>query len=186
MLFCFIINLSILQRLGCFNLSLRGHADCVDHVLSYNVPTLVLGGGGYTMRNVARCWAFETSVILNQEVSNKLPSNAYYEYYGPDYKLHITPSNMENNNSQKYLETMKLKLFEILHSLEAVPGVFDTSLYKTQIPDTGFEEKGISIFLSNLRIIFDHEFLDEDKMDVDINTEAKETLVNIVIDFKSQ
>lgn len=42
------------DRLGCFNLSLKGHAGCVDHVKSYGVPILVLGGGGYTMRNVAR------------------------------------------------------------------------------------------------------------------------------------
>jgi len=38
------------DRLGCFNLSLKGHADCVDFVRSFNVPLLVLGGGGYTLR----------------------------------------------------------------------------------------------------------------------------------------
>ncbi len=44
------------DRLGCFNLSIKGHGDCVQFVKSFNVPTLVLGGGGYTVRNVARCW----------------------------------------------------------------------------------------------------------------------------------
>jgi acetoin utilization deacetylase AcuC-like enzyme len=53
------------DRLGCFNLSLKGHADCVEYVMSFNVPTLVVGGGGYTLRNVPRCWTYETSVILN-------------------------------------------------------------------------------------------------------------------------
>ena len=38
--------------------------DCVEFVNSYNIPTLVLGGGGYTLRNVPRCWAYETAVIL--------------------------------------------------------------------------------------------------------------------------
>ncbi|CAM9586345.1 unnamed protein product, partial [Choristocarpus tenellus] len=42
------------DRLGCFNLTLKGHAACVRHVKSFNIPTLVLGGGGYTIRNVAR------------------------------------------------------------------------------------------------------------------------------------
>ena len=42
------------DRLGCFNLSLRGHAECVNYVRSFNIPTLVLGGGGYTIRNVSR------------------------------------------------------------------------------------------------------------------------------------
>ena len=42
-----------------------GHADCVEFVKSFNVPLLLLGGGGYTVRNVARCWTHETAVALN-------------------------------------------------------------------------------------------------------------------------
>ena len=30
--------------------------ECVKFVKTFNLPTLVLGGGGYTIRNVARCW----------------------------------------------------------------------------------------------------------------------------------
>ena len=48
------------DRLGCFNLTLLGHAACVEYVRSFNLPLLVLGGGGYTVRNVARCWTYET------------------------------------------------------------------------------------------------------------------------------
>ena len=40
---------------------------------SFNVPTLVLGGGGYTVRNVARCWTFETALLLDTDISNELP-----------------------------------------------------------------------------------------------------------------
>ena len=40
------------DKLGSFNLSSAGHANCVSFVKSFNVPTLVLGGGGYTLRNV--------------------------------------------------------------------------------------------------------------------------------------
>lgn len=43
------------DRLGCFNLTLKGHAEAVKYVKSFGVPMLVLGGGGYTIRNVARC-----------------------------------------------------------------------------------------------------------------------------------
>ena len=42
------------DRLGCFNLSIDGHAECVRFVKSFNLPTLVVGGGGYTLRNVPR------------------------------------------------------------------------------------------------------------------------------------
>lgn len=33
-----------------------GHAACVDFLKSFHKPLLLLGGGGYTIRNVARCW----------------------------------------------------------------------------------------------------------------------------------
>jgi len=47
------------DRLGCFNLSVKGHAECVRYMRSFNVPLLLVGGGGYTIRNVARCWCYE-------------------------------------------------------------------------------------------------------------------------------
>ena len=40
------------DRLGCFNLTLKGHAKCVEYMLSFNKPLLLLGGGGYTIRYV--------------------------------------------------------------------------------------------------------------------------------------
>jgi hypothetical protein len=35
--------------------------------------SLVVGGGGYTVKNVARCWTYETSLILNEQLSNDIP-----------------------------------------------------------------------------------------------------------------
>jgi histone deacetylase 1/2 len=111
------------DRLGCFNLSLNGHAECVKFVLQQKLPTLILGGGGYTIRNVARCWTLETAVVLGEELSNELPYNDYYEYYGPDYNLHITPSTAENLNMPDALEKIKNKVFENLRQLAPAPNV---------------------------------------------------------------
>ena len=36
----------------------------------YNLPLLMLGGGGYTIRNVARCWTYETAQALGVDVAN--------------------------------------------------------------------------------------------------------------------
>ena len=58
------------DRLGCFNLTLHGHGKCVEFMKTFNVPILLLGGGGYTIRNVARCWTYETAVALDVEVAN--------------------------------------------------------------------------------------------------------------------
>jgi len=40
---------------------------------------------------------------------DELPFNDFFEYYGPDYRLHITPSNMENMNSRKYLDSTTVR-----------------------------------------------------------------------------
>ncbi|KAF7539630.1 hypothetical protein G7054_g2002 [Neopestalotiopsis clavispora] len=111
------------DRLGCFNLSMEGHANCVKFVKSFNLPTLVLGGGGYTMRNVARTWAFETGLLVDANMDKTLPFNEYYEYYGPDYELAVRASNMENANSPEYLEKIKNQLIENLKRTAHVPSV---------------------------------------------------------------
>ncbi|KAI2469525.1 hypothetical protein F4781DRAFT_393801 [Annulohypoxylon bovei var. microspora] len=111
------------DRLGCFNLSMDGHANCVKYVRSFNRPTLVLGGGGYTMRNVARTWAFETGLLVDAQMDRTLPFNEYYDYYGPDYTLDVRSSNMENANSPEYLEKIKNQLIENLRRTAHAPSV---------------------------------------------------------------
>jgi histone deacetylase 1/2 len=108
------------DRLGCFKLSIQGHADCVAYVKSFNVPTLVLGGGGYTLRNVPRCWTYETAVLLDTPIPDALPFNDYYEYYGPEYRLHLPVSNMENLNSPKYLQSICTQVLQILDTVQPV------------------------------------------------------------------
>lgn len=111
------------DRLGCFNLTLHGHAKCVEYVKSFNIPTLVLGGGGYTVRNVARCWTYETSVLVGQSIPNELPYNDFYEYYAPDFKLHLTPSNAENLNKRETLDNITARILQNLKNLQGAPSV---------------------------------------------------------------
>ncbi|KAG0492136.1 hypothetical protein HPP92_005248 [Vanilla planifolia] len=111
------------DRLGCFNLSVKGHAECVRYMRSFNVPLMLLGGGGYTIRNVARCWCYETGVALGVEVEDRVPEHEYSGYFGPDYTLHVAPSNMENKNSRKQLVEIKTKVLETLSKLQHVPSV---------------------------------------------------------------
>ena len=47
-----------------------GHGKCVEFIKSLNLPLLLLGGGGYTIRNVARAWTNETAIALDQEIPN--------------------------------------------------------------------------------------------------------------------
>jgi len=111
------------DRLGCFNLSIKGHAECLKFVKKFGVPLLVLGGGGYTIRNVARCWAYETGCLLDEELENDLPDTKYYEYYGPTYQLQIMPSNMENQNSLDMIEKIIAKTLENLALIKPPSGI---------------------------------------------------------------
>ncbi|KAF6108997.1 histone deacetylase 1 [Phyllostomus discolor] len=128
------------DRLGCFNLTIKGHAKCVEFVKSFNLPMLMLGGGGYTIRNVARCWTYETAVALDTEIPNELPYNDYFEYFGPDFKLHISPSNMTNQNTNEYLEKIKQRLFENLRMLPHAPGVQMQAIPEDAIPEESGDE----------------------------------------------
>jgi histone deacetylase 1/2 len=94
------------DRLGCFNLSVKGHANCVKHIKSFNLPMMVLGGGGYTLRNVPRCWTYETGICLGMELEDDIPKNDYLDYFFPEYKLHIPVTNMENVNTPEYLNNI--------------------------------------------------------------------------------
>nr|BAD17683.1 putative histone deacetylase HDAC3 [Oryza sativa Japonica Group]BAD25053.1 putative histone deacetylase HDAC3 [Oryza sativa Japonica Group] len=124
------------DRLGCFNLSGKGHAECVKFMRSFNVPLLLLGGGGYTIRNVARCWCYETGVALGEELREKLPYNEYYEYFGPEYSLYVAASNMENRNTNKQLEEIKCNILDNLSKLQHAPSVqFEERIPETKLPE---------------------------------------------------
>ena len=111
------------DRLGCFNLSMQGHANCVNYVKSFNIPMMVVGGGGYVMRNVARTWCFETGLLNNVILDPELPYNGYYEYYGPDYKLNVRASNMFNVNSPEYLDRIMTQIYKNLDHTKYAPSV---------------------------------------------------------------
>ena len=53
-----------------------GHGKCVEFIRSFNLPLLMVGGGGYTIRNVARCWTYETSIALSVDIANGTQSSA--------------------------------------------------------------------------------------------------------------
>ena len=102
---------------------------------------MLLGGGGYTPRNVARCWTYETSVVVGgAELDDDLPFNDYYEYFAPGYKLHLpTQKNLPNTNGPAYLEQTKQIVLKTLGQLEAVPSVpiFTGQAGTTQVPKSG-------------------------------------------------
>ncbi|EIW86427.1 histone deacetylase complex catalytic component RPD3 [Coniophora puteana RWD-64-598 SS2] len=123
------------DKIGCLNLSMRGHGNCVKFVKSFNKPLLLLGGGGYTMRNVSRAWAYETGLAAGVELGPEIPVNEYYEYFGPNYELDVKSSNMEDMNTPEYLDRVKNIVFENLRHLGGPPSVQMSDIPKLPIDD---------------------------------------------------
>lgn len=64
------------------------------------------------------------TVAAGQELADDLPPNDYYEYFVPDWKLHLQPNpTMDNLNSRQYLEGIKAQVLENLRALQGAPSV---------------------------------------------------------------
>ena len=114
------------DKIGAFNLSIAAHGECVRFIKAFNIPLVVLGGGGYRPKNVSRCWAYETAVLLDcqNEISNTLPFHMYDEYYAPDYKLHPPlTGRTENLNTRAALEKIRVSVLERLRFMHGAPSV---------------------------------------------------------------
>merc|ERR1719230_2248549 len=154
------------DRLGCFNLTLKGHAKCVEFMKRYNLPLMLLGGGGYTIRNVARCWTYKTAVALETDIPNELPYNDYFEYFGPDFKLHIAPSNMANQNTSEYMDKIRSRLLENLRMLPHAPGVQMADIPEDSVDinkekeeeDTEDKDKRVTMKMMDKRVEPENEF----------------------------
>jgi histone deacetylase 1/2 len=110
------------DRLGCFNLSVKGHGNCVKYVKNLNLPLVIVGGGGYTLRNIPRCWAYETGIALGVELDDELPRTDFHDYFYPEYKLHMPVTNMENANTPEYLNYVLENIENNLKALNVVSG----------------------------------------------------------------
>ncbi|OQD77793.1 hypothetical protein PENDEC_c002G00710 [Penicillium decumbens] len=117
------------DRLGCFNLNVSAHGACVAFVKKFKLPLLVVGGGGYTPRNVSRAWAHETSILLEAEnvIDPKIPQSVTFRnHFGPDYSLFPPLSvirQLENKNSRQYLERLVQGVHEQLRYIKGAPSV---------------------------------------------------------------
>lgn len=115
------------DRLGCFNLNIQAHGACVKFVKSFQLPLLVLGGGGYTPRNVAKAWAYETGVCIGADLYPNLPAHMpYLEHFGNEKTLFPkldSTNRYENKNSKAYLDAVVTMIMEQLRYIKGSPSV---------------------------------------------------------------
>jgi histone deacetylase 3 len=113
------------DRLGAFNLSIAAHGECVNFVRKFNVPLLVVGGGGYTIKNVSRCWTYETSVLVGASIPNELPATVYDSFFkDSQFKLHPPlTGKVDNQNSPASLQRITISIRNKLRYLQGAPSV---------------------------------------------------------------
>ncbi|KAJ3819729.1 histone deacetylase RPD3 [Lentinula raphanica] len=109
------------DKLGCFNLTMQGHAHCTSFLRKFNIPLILLGGGGYTVKNVARAWCYETGCALGvqhelvpeNEEGGMMPWNEYFEWFGPRYRLEVVKNNMEDTEIDRVRERALQQIKEL-------------------------------------------------------------------------
>ncbi|KXN81843.1 putative histone deacetylase 1-B [Leucoagaricus sp. SymC.cos] len=114
------------DKLGCFNLTMNGHAHCVQFLRQQNIPFILLGGGGYTVKNVARTWTYETACALGVEndIDPNLPWSEYFEWFAPRYRLEVVSNNMDDLNIKDgSLDRVRVTALEQLQDLIHAPSV---------------------------------------------------------------
>jgi histone deacetylase HOS2 len=117
------------DRLGCFNLNIRGHGACVTYAKSFNIPLLVVGGGGYTARNVARAWAHETSICIGADANldpilpQHMPFRNAFLREGDTLFPPLDETKYSNQNPQDYLDKIIAKINDELRFMQGAPSV---------------------------------------------------------------
>ena len=112
--------------LGTFNLTLKGHAECVAFMQKFNIPLLVLGGGGYTVKNVARCWAYETAVLCGKDIKEDeaIPRDGFTgNIFLEGEKVHFAARDAQDMNAREELEKQIEQIYENLRHVQGPPSV---------------------------------------------------------------
>ncbi|RDB26247.1 Histone deacetylase phd1 [Hypsizygus marmoreus] len=113
------------DRLGAFNLSIAAHGECVNFVRKFGVPLLVVGGGGYTIKNVSRCWTYETAVLVGATIPDELPATVYDSFFvDSHWKLHPPlTGKVDNQNTPAALQRITMNIRNKLRYLQGAPSV---------------------------------------------------------------
>lgn len=136
------------DRLGQFNLNIRQHGECVSFVKRTGLPLLILGGGGYTARNVARAWCHETALATDNILPDNIPleivprPEAFQGKEHGDGKLYPPFKRLHPNECKDAdLEGMVKRLDGELRYVRAAPWVKCDQLPRAEVVEEMLEEE---------------------------------------------
>ncbi|RAL62400.1 hypothetical protein DID88_004966 [Monilinia fructigena] len=145
------------DRIGTFNVLVQGHGACVEYIKTLNIPLMLVGGGGYTPRNVARAWTNETSIAIGAKLHEELPLHTPYRSHFRDQSLYPDLTELlaakgqtgakRNHNTEKKINDIVSSIHEQLRFVEHAPSVQsqqippDLTAWKQEVDDKIREEK---------------------------------------------
>ncbi|CAN6652008.1 histone deacetylase Rpd3p [Trichomonascus vanleenenianus] len=91
-----------------WNLTVPGYVDSLIQLLRWEIPTLLLSGGGYHHADTARCLAAVTSAALGcRPAWTDIPDHEYYDDYKEDsFEFDVPCSLMADENDQDYIDQL--------------------------------------------------------------------------------
>ena len=108
-----------------WNLTVLDFESIVNRIIhDWNLPTILLGGGGYHHTDAARCWAYLTAMALSRDdrsTWDDIPEHAFLNDYASDaYQFHINAHNgkLKDENEGEYLDSLVKILSDRLNNLQ--------------------------------------------------------------------
>jgi acetoin utilization protein AcuC len=107
-------------------LTTNGFCQMVKRIKDFNLPLVALGGGGYNVTNVARCWTLALGIFADEEPPDSIPNYALalLKRHGFADKNLRDPIYQKNNEIDKAVEKIavdgldyiKENIFHIHHT----------------------------------------------------------------------
>lgn len=150
------------DSLGQFNISILGHAEAVNYVVKKGYPTILSGGGGYVPENVARCWAYESSVVLGKRIDENLPDNLVYSHEYSDKRFFYNPENTfgitKDSNRSSDISAIIEACYKAMPSSMANPAIHNRNMIKMDDMDYNLSKKHKFILDSESEEEIQYEF----------------------------
>ena len=121
--------------MGCFNLSPAAYTAALEDCRSLGKPLLVLGGGGYNVPNVARCWAALTLAAARAPMPSDIPAHERFAFYMPDFRFALLPGYRRDENDEGYIARVRAAVAQAMGSLRARDQALSGSPESASQPD---------------------------------------------------
>ncbi|KAJ2079186.1 Histone deacetylase 8 [Coemansia sp. RSA 988] len=100
-----------------FNLTTDAFARPLKTVLGWGLPTLLLGGGGYSRPDSARCWTRLTGIACGKDIpaAAEVPEHGFLNEYAPAFDMASDGTLMTDENDGEAIDAAVRAIQKILH-----------------------------------------------------------------------